>query len=309
MLGVVAILALGAFALALPPWLISIGTISISSGLVVLGLIVLWRAGLVPFGQALYFAAGAYGVALTARWTGATDAFLLIAIGALAAGILAFLVGFLLARYREIFFAMLSLALSMILYGTLVKSEALGSTDGFNVAPSTFFGYAPRGLAQTQALFWVSLGLVLVAGTIIQAYFGSVVGSLAIPIRDNEIRVEYLGMSVTRIIHLKLVIAGTLAGAGGALAALAISHVDPNMAYWTTSGGFVFVTILAGAGSVPGAFIGALVFEGIRTYAVSALPGAWQMILGSVLLATILFLPEGLASLARRRGPAKGAVQ
>jgi branched-chain amino acid transport system permease protein len=105
---------------------------------------------------------------------------------------------------------------------------------------------------------------------------------------------------------MKLVIAGTLAGVGGALAAMTIGHVDPNMSYWTTSGGFVFVTILAGAGSVAAAFVGSLVFEIVRSFAFAVLPGFWQMTLGIVLLLTILFLPEGLGSLAtrfRRRKP------
>ena len=64
-------------------------------------------------------------------------------------------------------------------------------------------------------------------------------------------------------------IAGALAGLGGALAALTIGHVDPAMAYWTTSGGFVFVTILAGAGSVAAAFVGSLAFEMLRSFAVT----------------------------------------
>ena len=132
-------------------------------------------------------------------------------------------------------------------------------------------------------------------------YLGSVAGQLAGAIRDNEIRVEYLGISVTRLVHLKLTISAALAGAGGALAALSISHVDPQMAYWTTSGGFVFVTILAGAASVPAAFLGALLFEIVRTIAVALLPGGWQLILGSVLLLTILFVPEGLGSLMIRK--------
>ncbi|HEY0223753.1 MAG TPA: branched-chain amino acid ABC transporter permease, partial [Pseudolabrys sp.] len=97
----------------LPDWVVSLTTIAFANALVVLGLVVLWRVGLVSFGQALYYCIGAYGVALTARWTGLTDAFVLILIGAAAAGIVAVLIGFLLARYREIFFAMLSLALSM----------------------------------------------------------------------------------------------------------------------------------------------------------------------------------------------------
>jgi ABC-type branched-subunit amino acid transport system permease subunit len=72
------------------------------------------------------------------------------------------------------------------------------------------------------------------------------------------------------------------------------------MAYWTTSGGFVFVTILAGAGSVAAAFVGSLVFELVRSIAVDLVPEAWQLILGTVLLLTILFLPEGLGSLYAR---------
>jgi branched-chain amino acid transport system permease protein len=196
---------------------------------------------------------------------------------------------------------MLSLALSMILYGVLVKSETLGSTDGVNVAQASFFGFRPHGPDYTFALFWLSLGMVFWAWLGVSVYLGSVAGQLAGAIRDNEIRVEYLGISVTRLVHLKLTISAALAGAGGALAALSISHVDPQMAYWTTSGGFVFVTILAGAASVPAAFLGALLFEIVRTIAVALLPGGWQLILGSVLLLTILFVPEGLGSLVVRK--------
>jgi branched-chain amino acid transport system permease protein len=79
------------------------------------------------------------------------------------------------------------------------------------------------------------------------------------------------------------------------------------MAYWTTSGGFVFITILAGAGSVAAAFVGSFVFEMVRTIAVDLLPGTWQMILGAVLLLTILFLPEGLGSIYDRLRRSRGA--
>lgn len=301
LVGALAFLILAAAAPALPPWLVSLATIAFAHALVVLGLIVLWRAGLVSFGQALYYAIGAYGVALVSRLTGVTDAFLLVIIGGLAAGIVAFLIGFLLASYREIFFAMLSLAVSMILYGVLVKTEALGSTDGFNVAPASFLGYAPHGAMLSLSLFWLVLALSAAAAVVIAHYFSSVAGALAVPVRDNEIRVEFLGLSVNRLIHLKLVIAGTLGGIGGALAAMTISHVDPNMAYWTTSGGFVFVTILAGAGSIAAAFVGSFAFEMLRSIAVALLPGAWQLILGSVLLITILFVPDGLGSLFMRK--------
>ena len=287
-------------ALVLPGWMISLATIAFANGLVVLGLIVLWRAGLVSFGQALYYCIGAYAVALVGRWTGMTDALVLALIGGASAGLVAFGVGFLLARYREIFFAMLSLALSMILYGLLVKTESLGSTDGFSVIAPTFFGYAPHQQELLVALYWLVLAICAVAALLVGAYFRSVGGALAIPLRDNEIRVEFLGMSVSRLIHTKLVISGLLGGMGGALAALAVGHVDPNMSYWTTSGEFVFITILSGAGSVVPAFVGSLAFESVRSFAFAMLPQLWQMLLGSVLLLTILFLPQGLGSLIMR---------
>jgi ABC-type branched-subunit amino acid transport system permease subunit len=309
LLGVAAFALVAAAAPLMPAWIVSLATIAFANALVVLGLIVLWRAGLVPFGQALFYAVGAYTVALIGRYTDLRDVFAMVILGAVAAGVVAFLVGFLLARYRDIFFAMLSLAMSMILYGVLVKTEALGSTDGFNVDAGTFLGYAPHGRALALALFWLVLGTGALAALLVSMYFRSVAGALAIPVRDNEIRVEFLGVSVNRLIHLKLVLAGVLAGLGGALAAIAIAHVDPNMSYWTTSGGFVFVTILAGIGSVAAAFVGSFLFELVRSIAVDVLPGLWQIILGSALLVTILFLPEGLGSIVSRlrRAPEKAS--
>lgn len=290
-------LAIAAVAPAMPPWLVSLATIAFANALVVLGLVILWRTGLVPFGQALFYAIGAYVVALIGRFTPVRDVFLVVLAAAACAGIIAYLIGFLLARYREIFFAMLSLAMSMILYGVLVKTETLGSTDGFHVEAGTFFGFRPEGRALNLAMFWLVLGFCIVSAWLVTLFFGTVAGRLAVPARDNEIRLEFLGIAVDRLIHLELVISGILAGTGGALAALAIAHVDPNMAYWTTSGGFVFVTILAGASSVAAAFVGSFVFELVRSIAVDVLPNTWQMTLGIALLLTILFLPEGLGSL------------
>ena len=83
-----AFLAAAAAALVLPDWMISLATIAFANGLVVLGLIVLWRAGLVSFGQALYYCIGAYAVALVGRWTGVSDAIAFVMAAALVSGIL-----------------------------------------------------------------------------------------------------------------------------------------------------------------------------------------------------------------------------
>jgi ABC-type branched-subunit amino acid transport system permease subunit len=302
------ILLLGAiFAVAvvagfvMPDWAIFLTTVAVAKALVVLGLMILWRTGLVSFGQALYFGAGGYAAGLAGLWLGLSDAVLLVVLGGAVAAVVAWVVGLLLAHYREIFFAMLSLAFSMILYGLLVNTEALGSTDGVNIVLPTFFGYAPLGPAQVKAVYLLTIIVGLIAACLVHTYLQSTIGQLAAPIRDNEIRVEYLGVSTRRVIHLKVVIAGALAGVGGVLTALAVGHIDPEMAYWTTSGGFVFVTILAGTGSVIAPFLGSLLFEVVRSFAMVYTPETWQLILGSALLLTILFFPGGLWSLFERR--------
>ena len=296
-------LALAAAGLVLPEWALFIAIISLAKGLVVLGLLVLWRAGLVSFGQGLFYGLGAYTVGMLPLYTGITDAFVLSLAGTAVAGLVAFVLGFLLSRYREIFFAMLCLAFSMILYGILVKTEALGSTDGFNVIQPTFFGYAPEGATMRLCIYlWTAL-LVVLAAFGVRRYLNSTMGNLAAAIRDNEIRVEYLGVSVVRVVWVKVIIAGALAGAGGAITAFAVGHVDPDaMTYWTVSGEFVFVTILSGTGSVIAPFVGALLFELIRSFAIQYSPYTWQMVLGTSLLLIILFLPNGLWSLVTRLG-------
>ena len=305
--GTIAALVLGAALLAassaaLPDWTVFLATLIIAKALVVLGLLILWRTGLMSFGQALFYGLGGYAVGLAQLALGLRDAFVLVLIGVALAAAVAFVLGFLLARYRDIFFAMLSLAFSMILYGTLVKSASLGSTDGFAIVPPRFLGYAPAGAAAKRDLFLLTLALAAAAAYLTHRYLRSPLGALITAIRDNEIRVEYLGYSVKRAIHVGYVIAASLAGAGGALVALAIGHIDPDSTYWTSSGEFVFVTILSGAGSVLAPFIGSALFELLRAYAADYAPYSWQLILGLCLLLLILFLPQGVWSLFQRLG-------
>jgi branched-chain amino acid transport system permease protein len=126
--------------LVLPEWMQNNFLYGLSRGLAVLGLMLLWRTNLISFGHALYYGFGAYAVALSQKYFGITDIVLRFAIAVIAAGILGFMLGFILKKYREIFFAMLSLAFSMVLYGLLAKAEFLGSTDGMSISPSTLLG-------------------------------------------------------------------------------------------------------------------------------------------------------------------------
>lgn len=300
--------ALAALVLApfLPKWAGFLVTISLAKGLVVLGLLLLMRTGLVSFGQGLYFAIGAYAAGTAWDTLRFSDAVPMVLLGAFAAGLVAAVLGLLLARYRTIFFAMLSLAFSMILYGLLVKTPELGSTDGFNVAPRTYLGFAAQGPVGRYGSYGLAVVLVVTTALALDRYLRSHLGRLAPAVRDNELRVEYMGASARNVVHLNLVVAAALAGMGGALTALAVGHVDPEMAYWTTSGEFVFVAILSGTGSVAAPFLGAVLLELLRSFAYEHAPNTWQLVLGGVMLAVILFLPEGLWSVfaGRRRARA-----
>jgi branched-chain amino acid transport system permease protein len=294
-------LLVAAVGLWLPQWAMFIMTIGLARGLVVLGLLLLLRAGLVSFGQALYYCLGAYAAGALGRFFGVSDIFVEMLVGGALAAASAFVLGFLLARYRGIFFGLLSLALSMILYGLLVKTEALGSTDGFNILRATLFGWRPGPDSVRYAVLLSAAAVACLAALLVHRYLQTPLGRLAPAIKDNEIRVEYMGASARHAVHVKYVIAAALAGVGGALAASSVGHIDPEMAYWTTSGEFIFIAILAGTGSVIAPFAGALIYGAIHTMAYDYSPNTWQMSLGIALLVLIVFLPEGVWSLGKLR--------
>ena len=293
----VALLLAGFFA---PKWLVSLGTIALANGLVSLGILIMMRSGVVPFGQGLVFAAGGYAAALAFNRLGFSDILGLSVLGGISALLVAAPFAPLLARYRGIFFAMLTMALSMVLYGVLVKTQALGGSDGFNVTQPTLFGMkAPQG--QTQLLLWcVTVCIACVLAALVRVYCDSRRGLLSMAVRENELRVEYLGQSVVNVVAWNYVIAAVLGGVGGALSVMALGHIDPNFSYWTTSGEFVFVAILAGHQSVVAILAGSFLLELVRSFSSAYFPNTWQFALGLFLLLVIRFLPNGLGSLANR---------
>ena len=231
----------GAFA---PNWVVNQFMFGFSRALAIMGLMVLWRTGLVSFGHAFYFGLGAYAVAILDSELGISDVFLRLLAGAVVAGFAGFLIGFIMRNYRDIFFAMLNTAISMVLFGIVVKTESLGSTDGFAISASTIFGLSPE---TKYPLFLIITIVGLSAALAVNFYLKTTFGKLTTAIRDNEIRVEYLGFSVAHAIHLKYTISAILAGGAGALMAMSLGQVDPeSMINWTVSGELVFVTILSG---------------------------------------------------------------
>ncbi len=287
----------------LPDYAINTISLSFCNGLVILGLLLLMRAGLISFGHGMYYCLGGYAVAMTYNFLQIKEVFVLIAFSILAGFIVSFFLGFFVRRFRGIFFAMLNLALSMILFGIIVKSVSLGSTDGFGIKDLTYFSLTIEDEKRLNIFSY--LLIVLLTGLmmmIVMNFLKSPSGKMLEAIRENEIRSSYLGISINKQIHKIYIFSSTLAALGGGLMVILIGHITPeDTAYWTRSGEFVFVAILSGSLNVFAPLIGSLFFEFIRSYALFYFPNTWQMIIGVVLILGILYLPEGIGSIFNKR--------
>ena len=280
-----------------PKWLTFLVTMAAANGLVSLGIVGLMRGGVVPFGQGMVFAIGGYTAALLFNKLGFTDALGLPLAGGLAAVLIAAPFAPLLSRYRGIFFAMLTLALSMVTYGLLMKLEVLGGSDGFNLGRPTLFGNKLPDAHVGYILYLVTLFVATVVGLLARVYFDSTRGLVTLAVRENELRVEYLGGSVRQAMAINFVLAAFCGGLGGALVVMSLGHIEPNFSFWTTSGEFVFVAILAGWQSVAAVFVASTVLEVVRSFSSAYFPNTWQLALGLFLLFVIRFLPRGIGSL------------
>lgn len=271
-------------------------TIVFAKALPVIGIILLLQAGQVSFGHAMFFAIGAYTAGFVGRWMGGGGELFLLLLAALATSVVAGLfVGIFVVRYRYIFFAMLNLAFSMVLFSLLEKFiHITGGSDGLRISRPTLLGQEMSRANYEFGIYYISLALLALAIFGAWRLMDSPVGHAMKAIKSNETRVEYLGISPRRTLLVVYVASAALAGVGGALVGVFQGIATPDYAYWTRSGEFVFVAILGGAGQVLGALAGSFSFEFIRVTAAAYLGDTWQLTLGLMLLGIILFAPAGI---------------
>ncbi len=264
----------------------------------VLGILLLLQAGQVSFGHGMFFAAGAYTVAFLGRSLGGGDLALLLVASAVSSTLLGLMVGLFVVRYRYIFFGMLNLAFSMVLYSVLEKFFYLtGGSDGLRIRRPTAFGFSFERAEFDTVLYYLTLGLAFGAAYLVWRYLRSPLGQALKAIKTNETRLEYIGLSARFVMLVGYVISALLCGIGGACLGIIQGLATPEYSYWTRSAEFVFIAILGGVGHVAGALTGTFVYEAVRTYAAAFVADSWQMILGLVLLAIILKAPSGIIGL------------
>lgn len=279
------------------PWLKTPLVTAISYGFAALGVSFLVRAGQVSFGHAGFTCLSGYAVVAISRTWPQVDGLLLLVVSALTGGVAGAVIGLFMVRYRGIFFGMLNLALSMVLFAALGKFYNIsGGTDGLRLERPSFLGQTLDRASFETWLLVLSAILLVVATRLAVRFYASPTGQALFALKTNEVRLEYLGISAKAVFYRAYVASALLCGFAGGMFALIQGLVSPEMGYWVRSGEYVFIAVLGGTLHPVGAFIGSIAFEFLKLFAASALTGAWQMVIGTVLLVLIFVAPTGLVA-------------
>ncbi|CAB3678272.1 hypothetical protein LMG26690_01453 [Achromobacter animicus] len=283
-------------------WTITPIVIGLTYAIAALGVSVMARAGQISFGHAMFACISAYTVAFLAKAMPGLDALVLILAGVVASFVAAVVIGLFVVRYRGIFFGMLNLALSMVLFALLGKLYTLtGGSDGMRIVRPTMAGIVMERESFERALLMLTLVLSLVLAWWVQRYFRSGSGQALSAIKTNETRIEYLGFSAYFIMWKGYLLSAVVVGFSGAILALMQGLVTPEIGSWLRSGEFVFITILGGAGHAAGAFLGAVGFESVKLVSAAYFPGLWQFLLGLTLILVIFMFPTGFVGQITKR--------
>lgn len=284
------------------PWTITPIVIGLTYAIAALGVSVMARAGQISFGHAMFACISAYTVAFLAKAMPGLDALVLILAGVVASFVAAVVIGLFVVRYRGIFFGMLNLALSMVLFALLGKLYTLtGGSDGMRIVRPTMAGIVMERESFERALLVLTLVLSLVLAWWVQRYFRSGSGQALSAIKTNETRIEYLGFSAYYIMWKGYLLSAVVCGFSGGILALMQGLVTPEIGSWLRSGEFVFITILGGAGHAAGAFLGAVGFESVKLVSAAYFPGLWQFLLGLTLILVIFMFPTGFVGQITKR--------
>ena len=300
---------------ALPQVIAPYQTVLLTYGLIMaiaaLGFnLLLGYTGLLSFGHSAYFGAGAYAVAFIVRDFGIQSMELCLLGGLLGTLLVSALFGVICVRHTRIFFSILTLALSQVLWSLAFKFFwVTGGTDGIRVpfAKIALVGglvnFAGPGSFQrfVYAYYYYALALFLVATAIMWVIVHSPFGKALQAIRDNEVRARFVGVPVRRYRWIAFVISGLFTGLAGVLWVPLNGLTTPDVLHWPFSGEIVFLTVLGGFRTFTGPIVGAVVFNYLKTYAV-ATTEYWQLLLGVVLVTLVMVLPRGIAGTASTLG-------
>jgi len=272
--------------------------------------LVLGYGGMVSFGHAAFFGAGAFVVGIMSV-EGVRSAWIAWPTAIGVAALAALVIGAMSLRTRGVYFIMITLAFAQMVYYLFVSLKTYGGDDGLSMPGRSVVG---MGLNLRDDLTWYYLVLVLLAlvlyglHRLVHSRFGRVIDA----IRENEARAEAIGFPVYRYKLLCFVISGAVAGLAGALIANQSNYVSPSLLHWIQSGTLMIMVILGGVGTLWGGLIGATVLLALEHLIADYRIGwiaSWApnyqdhagLAVGIVLLTIVMLAPEGIAGLFSKK--------
>jgi branched-chain amino acid transport system permease protein len=267
--------------------------------------LILGYGGMVSFGHAAFFGAGAYVVGILAyhgieesaviSWPfvimGTDNALISWPVAAVASAGLAFVIGAISLRTSGVYFIMITLAFAQMMYFFFTSLELYGGDDGLSLFTRSRFGHLD--LSNDAAFYYICLGLligfILFSRRLVNSRFGMVIRGC----KENERRMGALGFPTYRYKLVCFVIAGAGAGLAGALMANQTEFVSPSLLHWTVSGNILVMVIMGGVGTLVGPVFGATVLLLLEEF-LSRYTEHWMLILGPILIFVVLFARRGL---------------
>lgn len=256
--------------------------------------------GIVSFGHALFFGAGAYALALLLTKLKLSLLVTVPLVMGLSA-LLAVVVGALSLRVKGHFFAMITLAFAELGHVVVQKwYRVTGGADGLSIAVPKFFYNKVNG-------YFVALGLLVLAYAFVRRVTNSPAGKVFAAIRENEFRAAALGFNTTGYKVLSMALAGVLAGLSGAGYALMVQQgASPDWLGPELTIQALLMTIIGGVGTLEGPMIGAAVIRLLSTWLASLRDlhpvfARWPLVFGLVYIAIVMFLPAGIVGTGRMR--------
>jgi branched-chain amino acid transport system permease protein len=255
-------------------------------------------AGIMSFGQALFFGSAGYGVALLARDLNVTSIFLVLPAAMLIGLVFSLLLGGFLLLGRN------PSSMIFVALGTLTGSYAadrlargwyyLGGQNGIPSIPPMSLG--STDITEGPVYYYFALGILLVVYLLCRFLVRSQFGLALAGLRENEQRIAFFGYKAQHLKAIVFAVGGTIAGLAGGLYAFHEGFVWPNMLGVVISTQVVLYVLFGGSGTLIGAVIGTVIIEGVSFWLSDNYREIWPIILGVLLLLVILFRPLGLIS-------------
>lgn len=256
--------------------------------------LILGYGGMVSFGHAAYIGVGAYSVGILAYY-GIDNGYLQWGVAIGASALVALAIGAVSIRTSGIYFIMITLAFTQMLYFLGISIEEYGGDDGMSLATRSQFGDW-LDLSDGTKFYYLVLGILMLFIYIVHRIVNSRFGMVIRAAKSNEVRTRAIGFSPYPYKLAAFVIAGAMCGVAGALLVNHIAYLTPDFMHWTRSGELMFMVILGGIGTAAGPLFGTVALLLLED-TLSAWTAHWQLYLGIFLVVVVLFAKRGLVGL------------